>query len=1072
MKRATACRTTVRPTSLRLISPPTESGTMSWVRTVRDWTTRSATKHRERRTTNRFDHVAVEELEPRLCLGGLTAPPAAPESTSPGPLPAEVAPVSPSLGESFESSVSALEPGTTETSVSEPTTGSASPTATDLTKSVEPSFTDVFASDETDAGEGGQVQAVLPTNTNDTQTTGGGSVQSLHNTGGGGDGVTGPDRSAEESLGGTASLAEGNEQMPAGEMPWWMSVEQNVTVKYDFRDQNGYQNLVSEEEQAVFVEAFEAWSEATDGKVVFVRDTAAADDEIVNVGVGDLAAYGYTSESGGVLGLGGGQLELLEGETVDVTGAIWLDGADEFDLVVGNGDVEGKYDFFTVAAHETGHVLGYDDSYSGDATDVMNGAYRGERLFESVRSSALGGTFYTQPRSGDLLSEDLVMRPMTDPSQLVQSEVNTLLRRASAATASNDAIIAVVDRNGRILGVRVESGVPITDTDTLIFAIDGAVAKARTAAFFSNGDPNNGTLAPLTSRLVQFLSQSTNTQREVESNPNVGLTSANPAGTRTAAEVYASTVFGPGTVGPIGVGGHFPPEIMFTPPVDLFEIENTNRDTVRDRGADGIIGTADDPGNLLGRFNSPELAGADGIAGTADDVIFTPDSYGVASGLLPTAQGRGIATLPGGIPLYRDSNGDGIGDTLVGGIGVFFPGPDGFATHEQGFVQGIGQTQTQRVNADRVLEAEYIAFAAAGGSLLAGALFEEAGTKIGNIAGIAPVAGLDLPFGRLDLVGITLPVLGPYAGKNGLNTIIELGQRLGEGTDNGANQTLVGGDANQTLAGQAVAEGWLVPPKDGNGITAAEVQKIISQGLRQTERTRAAVRLPLSSQTQMVLAVADIDGQIVGLFREKDATVFSIDVAVAKARNVAYYANGNELNAFDQVNGVPNATAFTARTFRFLAEPRFPSGIDGTRPPQFSILNQPSIEVANAENIFGPAPAGNFDPSSNPNTATVVGYDTFFPGNNFQDANNPENQNGVVFFPGSTPVYRNGTQLIGGLGVSGDGVDQDDVVTFVAAQGFLPQSPVLRADNVFVNGVRLPYQKFLRNPEGSVTPFS
>ena len=73
----------------------------------------------------------------------------------------------------------------------------------------------------------------------------------------------------------------------------------------------------------------------------------------------------------------------------------------------------------------------------------------------------------------------------------------------------------------------------------------------------------------------------------------------------------------------------------------------------------------------------------------------------------------------------------------------------------------------------------------------------------------------------------------------------------------------------------------------------------------------------------------------------------------------------------------------------------------------------------------------------------------------------------MVFFPGSTPIYDPDTgALIGGFGVSGDGVDQDDVVTFFGAQGFLPPDAVLRADEVFVDGVRLPYQKFLRNPHG------
>src|SRR5688572_27461753 len=79
------------------------------------------------------------------------------------------------------------------------------------------------------------------------------------------------------------------------------------------------------------------------------------------------------------------------------------------------------------------------------------------------------------------------------PLTLTMSQVSTLLRRAAAATGSADAIIAIVDRNGTILGVRVEGSVnpAITGNSLMLgFAIDGAVAKARTAAFFSsNADP-------------------------------------------------------------------------------------------------------------------------------------------------------------------------------------------------------------------------------------------------------------------------------------------------------------------------------------------------------------------------------------------------------------------------------------------------------------------------------------------------------------------------------------------------------------------------------------------------------
>ena len=66
-------------------------------------------------------------------------------------------------------------------------------------------------------------------------------------------------------------------------------------------------------------------------------------------------------------------------------------------------------------------------------------------------------------------------------------------------------------------------------------------------------------------------------------------------------------------------------------------------------------------------------------------------------------------------------------------------------------------------------------------------------------------------------------------------------------------------------------------------------------------------------------------------------------------------------------------------------------------------------------------------------------------------------------------------QLVGGLGVSGDGVDQDDDVTFEAQNGFEPPPTVKRADQVFVRNVRLPYQKFNRQPHepiGSTPDFA
>ncbi len=673
------------------------------------------------------------------------------------------------------------------------------------------------------------------------------------------------------------------------------------------------------------------------------------------------------------------------------------------------------------------------------------------------------------PSAGAAAAGSVVPAVIPTFPQLTEDDVKKLLELAGQASASDDAIIAVVDRQGQILGVRVEPGVDAglqADPEKLVFAVDGAVAKARTAAFFANDD------APIiSSRTIGFISQTTVTEREVNSNPNT----------------LVDTLRGPGTVARIGKGGHFPPQVRETPPVDLFNIEHTNRDSIIHPGPNLVReGGLGDDILLPNRFNVP------GAFIPADHEVAPPESFGFDEPvLLPgvagqRTQARGIGTLPGGVPivLREDPNDPNSPAHVVGGIGVFFPGPDGFASFEQGFVPGYVQSEAQRINAPRVLEAEWIAFAAT--SAISGALpadlqsqFDTAGVDTDRFA--FPSADA-IGTVRLDLVGIKLETLGPHPdgvtfNVSGLETVLEIGRSLTRvpAVADGSQDLFVNVDAAlipvKYLAGEAVPEGWLVLPHDSpiGDMTAAEVEKLIVDGIAQANETRAAIRLPLGNRTKMVLSVADTAGNVLGLFRMPDATYFSIAVAVAKARNTAYYADATAIQAIDRVDVNPGGplldpgVAFTNRTFRFLAEPRFPSGVELSAPGAFSVLNDPGFAidprtgVVGVENAGPPAPASSF--------TSVVGFNSFNPGSNFRDPDDIANQNGIVFFPGSTPLYRDGG-LIGGYGISGDGVDQDDVVTFIGAQDFLPPATVTRADQVFVNNVRLPYQKFLRNPEG------
>ena len=77
---------------------------------------------------------------------------------------------------------------------------------------------------------------------------------------------------------------------------------------------------------------------------------------------------------------------------------------------------------------------------------------------------------------------------------------------------------------------------------------------------------------------------------------------------------------------------------------------------------------------------------------------------------------------------------------------------------------------------------------------------------------------------------------------------------------------------------------------------------------------------------------------------------------------------------------------------------------------------------------------------------------------------NPNLPNGITVFPGGFPLYRNG-QLIGAVGISGDGVDQDDLVGASASGTGFDAPGKIRADTFTYDGARLPYAKFPRNPE-------
>jgi len=244
-----------------------------------------------------------------------------------------------------------------------------------------------------------------------------------------------------------------------------------------------------------------------------------------------------------------------------------------------------------------------------------------------------------------------------------------------------------------------------------------------------------------------------------------------------------------------------------------------------------------------------------------------------------------------------------------------------------------------------------------------------------------------------------------------------------------------------------------------NALTASDVETIITHAAQQANITRAAIRQPLGSNARVSIAVVDTAGVVLGVFRQQDAPVFGFDVAVQKARTAAFFSGANAATALRtagfgtyvdraQADGLrfDGTVAFTDRATGFLHRPFFPDGINDTAAGPFST----------AISDWSPFNVGlQLDLVKTNFLASVVGPAV-------PCTSIPALPNGIQIFPGSVPLYKNGV-LVGAIGISGDGVDQDDLIAAAGANGFSAPAAI-RSDQVFVRGVRLPFLKFPRSP--------
>jgi uncharacterized protein GlcG (DUF336 family) len=246
---------------------------------------------------------------------------------------------------------------------------------------------------------------------------------------------------------------------------------------------------------------------------------------------------------------------------------------------------------------------------------------------------------------------------------------------------------------------------------------------------------------------------------------------------------------------------------------------------------------------------------------------------------------------------------------------------------------------------------------------------------------------------------------------------------------------------------------------DAGALTANEVRVLIANALRVAMRSRAQIRNPAESSARVSISIVDSNGVILGIARTPDAPIFGTDVSLQKARTAAFFSRRdagqilidaghshfvNSIRAFGLPTALADGIAFSDRAGGNLSRPFYPDGIDSNPPGPFSF----PIDVWSPFNVGL--------------QLNLVFNRLTLPGTGCTGI--PNLPNGIQIFPGSVPIYRGG-QLIGGIGVSGDGVDQDDMISFLGLHnaglelgGAINNAdPSIRADTLSPQGVRLRY---------------